>query len=100
MSPRPVTATRERILEVSRRLFHEQGYHATGIATILREARVNSGSLYHFFPEQGSAPRVAVLEWYVENLHAEVMGPVEATTDGPDRTHLRAARPVPHVVGD
>ena len=34
------------------RLFHEQGYSATGIATILREADVNSGSLYHLFPSK------------------------------------------------
>ncbi|MEC9372610.1 MAG: TetR family transcriptional regulator, partial [Planctomycetota bacterium] len=30
------TDTRTRILEVAARLFHEQGYHATGISTILR----------------------------------------------------------------
>ena len=44
--------TRTKILEVARRLFHEQGYHATGIATILREANVNSGSLYYFCPSK------------------------------------------------
>ena len=41
--------TRQRIVEAARRLFHEQGFHATGISTILREADVNSGSLYHYF---------------------------------------------------
>ena len=49
MLPPESPSTRDRILETARRLFHEQGYHATGIATILREAGVNSGSLYHFF---------------------------------------------------
>ena len=78
----PATDTRTRILAAARRLFLEQGYHATGIATILREAQVNSGSLYHFFPGK-EALLEGVLEWYVENLSAEVMGPVEAATDDP-----------------
>ena len=50
--PREDHPTRLRILEVARRLFHEQGYHATGISTILRESDTNSGSLYHYFPSK------------------------------------------------
>jgi AcrR family transcriptional regulator len=37
----------------ARLLFHEQGYEATAIATVLREADANSGSLYQTF-ERGS----------------------------------------------
>ena len=74
--------TRTRILDVAMRLFHEQGYHATGIATILREARVNSGSLYHHF-EGKEALLIAVLEWYANNLDEEVMGAVEASNADP-----------------
>ena len=33
------TDTKTRILATAFRLFHEQGYHATGIATILREVK-------------------------------------------------------------
>ena len=36
-------ATRDRLLKTAFQLFHEQGYHATGVATILREAGVNAG---------------------------------------------------------
>ncbi len=74
--------TRTRILEVARRLFHEQGYHATGISTILREAEANSGSLYHFFASK-EALLVGVLEHYVELLRPLVMEPVEAATGDP-----------------
>lgn len=75
-------STRDRILETARRLFHEQGYHATGISTILREAGVNSGSLYHFFASKDEL-LVGVLEYYTRLLHPVVMGPVEqATGDG------------------
>lgn len=74
--------TRLRILEAARRLFHEQGYHATAIATILREADVNSGSLYHFFPSK-EALLTGVLEHYVTLLRPMVMGPAEAAAADP-----------------
>jgi len=79
MSP---TDTRERILDAAARLFHEQGYNATGIATILREAKVNSGSLYHFFPSK-EALLVGVLERYVDMLRPCVTDHAEAATDDP-----------------
>jgi AcrR family transcriptional regulator len=74
--------TRQRILETARRLFHEQGYHATGISTILREAEVNSGSLYHYFASKEELLS-GVLEMYLELLRPMVMGPVEGMTEEP-----------------
>ena len=71
MSP---AETRDRILEAAMRLFYEQGYNATGIATILREAGVNSGSLYHFFPSKEALLR-EVLETYLDMLELMVMRP-------------------------
>lgn len=71
-----------RILEVAFRLFHEQGYHATGVATILREAGINSGSLYHYF-ESKEALLIGVLEFAIDLLHPAVMGPAEAITTDP-----------------
>src|SRR3954454_23468194 len=80
----PMTAsdTKTRILNVAFRLFHEQGYHATGISTILREADVNSGSLYHFFPSK-EALLVGVLEHALLLLRRRVMDPVEAGEQDP-----------------
>jgi len=72
----PGTAgTRDRILEAARELFLRQGYTATGIAQIIREADVRSGSLYYFFPTKEDL-LVAVLERYVELLHPMVIDPV------------------------
>ena len=82
MTPAGGSDTKTRILEVARRLFHEQGYHATGVSTILREADVNSGSLYYFFPSK-EALLIGVLEYYVELLRPMVMQPAEALTDDP-----------------
>lgn len=64
------------------RLFLEQGFHATGISTILREAGVHAGSLYHAFPNK-EALLIAVLKRYQEMLRPVVMDPVEASEPDP-----------------
>lgn len=74
--------TKRRIVEVAFRLFHEQGYHATSIATILREAGVNSGSLYYFFASKEQL-LLGVLEWALGALRPQVMDSVEAKTADP-----------------
>ncbi len=75
-------ATRERLIEVARVLFWEQGYAATGIAQILRKADAGSGSLYYFFPTKEDL-LLAVLDWYLANLGAVVLEPVFARVRNP-----------------
>jgi AcrR family transcriptional regulator len=67
--------TRERLVETARRLFHEHGYTATGIAQILDAADAGSGSLYYFFPTKEDL-LLAVLEMYKELLWPMVIQPV------------------------
>lgn len=74
--------TRERLVETARRLFHENGYSATGVSAILKAANVRSGSFYYFF-EAKEALLVAVLERYVELLVPMVMRPAFDQTDDP-----------------
>lgn len=74
--------TRDRILHAAMRLFYEQGFNATGVATILREAGVNSGSLYHFFESKEALLR-EVLETYVDMLVPMVMQPAEEAAADP-----------------
>jgi AcrR family transcriptional regulator len=69
------SVTRERIVDTARRLFWEQGYSATGIAQVLKEADVRSGSLYYFFPAKEDL-LLAVLEQYTELLEPMVVRPV------------------------
>jgi TetR/AcrR family transcriptional regulator, transcriptional repressor for nem operon len=79
---RETTATRERIVEAARELFFKQGYAATGIAQILKEAGANSGSLYHFFPSKDDL-LVAVLEKYQGMLEPQVLKPAFTRTSDP-----------------
>lgn len=74
--------TRTRLVDTARALFLRKGYEATGIAEILREANVNSGSLYYFFKTKEEL-LLAVLDWYVANLYAEVIDPAIAQTCEP-----------------
>jgi AcrR family transcriptional regulator len=77
--------TRERLVTAARELFLKQGYSATGVAQILREAEARSGSLYYFFPTKEDL-LLAALEWYVQNLYPEVIDPVaERVTDPIER---------------
>jgi TetR/AcrR family transcriptional repressor of nem operon len=74
--------TRQRLLQTAFQLFHEQGYHATGVATILREAGVNPGSMYHFFSSKDDL-LLKVLEFALGYLEPMVMGPVETEAADP-----------------
>ena len=75
-------SNRERLLRTAFQLFHEQGYHATGVATILREAGLNPGSMYHFFSSKDEL-LLEVLEFALNYLEPMVMGPVEASEADP-----------------
>ncbi len=74
--------TRERILKTAFKLFHEQGYHATGVATIVREAGVNPGSMYHAFASKELLLE-NVLEYALVSLGPAVAEPIEAATTDP-----------------
>ncbi|MEV6867229.1 TetR/AcrR family transcriptional regulator [Streptosporangium subroseum] len=49
-SPDAALGTRARIVRATSRLMQRQGYEATGIKQISREAGATLGSVYHFFP--------------------------------------------------
>jgi len=82
LPPAHGSETRQRLLETAFQLFHEQGYHATGVATILREAGVNPGSMYHYFASKDDL-LLKVLEFALDYLEPMVMGPVESEADDP-----------------
>ncbi len=74
--------TRERLIEAARELFLVQGFQATSLAEVLKEAGVNSGSLYYFFKSKNDL-LLAVLSQYVELLHPLVIDPVFEQVEDP-----------------
>ena len=78
----PQPATRERLVFTALKLFWEKGYGSTSIADVLREARANSGSLYHFFPGKQDL-LVAVLETYRDGIAPMLLEPAWQGVDDP-----------------
>lgn len=78
----PSASTRDRIILAAVELFYSQGYEATGMAQLLKQARANSGSFYFFFKSKEDVLD-AVLDWYLANLEPILIEPVYAATDDP-----------------
>ncbi|HUG97679.1 MAG TPA: TetR/AcrR family transcriptional regulator [Gammaproteobacteria bacterium] len=74
--------TRERIVMEALRLFGEKGYGSTSIADILKAARANSGSLYHFFPSKQDL-LLAVLDTYYGGIYPMLLEPAWQGVDDP-----------------
>jgi TetR/AcrR family transcriptional regulator, transcriptional repressor for nem operon len=74
--------TRTRLVLAAMRLFWEKGYNSTSIADVLHTAKVNSGSLYYFFPGK-SELLVAVLDAYQEGIRPMLLEPAWAGVSDP-----------------
>lgn len=73
--------TREHILEVATRLFHLQGYHATGLNQILKESGTPKGSLYHYFPNGKEQLVIEVINSSSQRLQADIQSQLMKTDD-------------------
>ncbi len=80
--PASSPSTRDRLIEAARDLFIAQGYGSTGIAQILKNAGVRSGSLYYFFPAKEEL-LLAVLDWYRENIGPALLDPIWQSISDP-----------------
>lgn len=91
-------ATRERLIEVATKLFAERGYEDTSIETVLEEASVSRGSLYHHFKNK-EALFEAVLEAIEDDVGLRVMEAAAAATD-PKAILRSGALAWVHLAGD
>jgi AcrR family transcriptional regulator len=66
--------TRTRLVLAAMQLFWEKGYNSTSIADVLQTAKVNSGSLYYFFPGKSDL-LAAVLDMYHEGIRPMLLEP-------------------------
>jgi TetR/AcrR family transcriptional regulator, transcriptional repressor for nem operon len=76
------TDTRTRLVLSAMQLFWEKGYNSTSIADVLQTAKVNSGSLYYFFPGKSDL-LVAVLDMYHDGIRPMLLDPAWAGVDDP-----------------
>jgi AcrR family transcriptional regulator len=84
--------TRSRLVLTAMQLFWEKGYNSTSIAEVLQAAKVNSGSLYYFFPSKTDL-LAAVLDLYHEGIGPMLLEPAwEGVTDPIERIFALLAR--------
>src|SRR2546430_12834215 len=69
--------TRERVIATATRLFAERGYDATSIETVLHEAEVSRGALYHHFGN-----KEALFEAVLEAVEASIAGAIVSEAIG------------------
>jgi AcrR family transcriptional regulator len=63
-----VAQTRGALIAAGRRLFGENGFRATSVEDLAREARVTTGALYHHFPT-----KTALFEAVFMHAHTDLM---------------------------
>src|SRR5258707_1822652 len=78
----PLSDTRSRLVHTAMQLFWEKGYNSTSIADVLQTAKVNSGSLYYFFPSKADL-LAAVLDLYREGIGPMLLEPAWAGVEDP-----------------
>lgn len=81
-----VAQTRAALVAAGRRLFGQDGYAATSVEDLAREARVTTGALYHHFPT-----KTALFEMVFEQVHRELLAAAANTAAGaPDEIEALA----------
>ncbi|HZE44643.1 MAG TPA: TetR/AcrR family transcriptional regulator [Steroidobacteraceae bacterium] len=77
-----VPDTRTRLVLAAMQLFWAKGYNSTSIADVLQTAKVNSGSLYYFFPGKTDL-LAAVLDMYHDGIRQMLLEPAWAGVNDP-----------------
>jgi len=84
--------TRTRLVLTAMRLFWEKGYGSTSVADVLQAAKLNSGSLYHFFPGKQDL-LLAVLDMYHAGIRTLLLEPAwRGVSDPIERVFALLAR--------
>jgi AcrR family transcriptional regulator len=90
--PAARSPTRERLVFTAMTLFQEKGYDSTSVAEVLQKAKVNSGSLYHFFPGKQDL-LLAVLDAYHQGIGPMLLEPAwKGVADPVERIFALLAR--------
>ncbi len=69
---------RRRVLDVAAEAFQRQGYHATGMHDLMRQAGVTGGALYHHFPTKKALGLAVIAERVARQVQETWIDPVVA----------------------
>jgi len=84
--------TKDRLVFTALQLFSEKGYESTSVSDILKAAKANSGSLYHFFPTKQDV-LLEVLRRYRDGIYPMLLAPAwEGVSDPIERVFALLAR--------
>ena len=78
-----VAQTRAALVAAGRRLFGENGFRATSVEDLAREARVTTGALYHHFPTKTAVFEAVFLQAHID-LMTEAAKAAKGASDGID----------------
>jgi AcrR family transcriptional regulator len=78
-----VAQTRAALVAAGRRLFGEDGFRATSVEDLAREARVTTGALYHHFPTKTALFEAVFVQAHTDLMTASTKA-AEGASDGID----------------
>jgi AcrR family transcriptional regulator len=76
-----VLQTRSALIAAGRRRFGRQGFAATSVEDVAREARVTTGALYHHFPNKTALFETVFQQIHTELLEASAQASAQATDE-------------------
>ena len=76
-----VAQTRAALVAAGRRLFGENGFRATSVEDLAREARVTTGALYHHFPTKTALFEAVFMQAHADLLTASTQAAQGASSD-------------------
>src|ERR1700754_1339356 len=82
-----VAQTRAALVAAGRRLFGENGFRATSVEDLAREARVTTGALYYHFPTKTALFEAVFVQAHTDMLAAAAKA-AKGATDGVDELAL------------
>ena len=81
IDPTGVEDTREKLVRAAEKLILRDGYTATRVDEVLREAGLSKGSFYHFFDSKESLGLAALEHYYADRVGRLAGGRYATDTD-------------------
>ncbi|HEX5093018.1 MAG TPA: TetR/AcrR family transcriptional regulator [Burkholderiales bacterium] len=79
--------TREKLVRTAERLMLRDGYSATRVDEVIREAKLSKGSFYHFFDTKEALGLAALEHYYADRVGRLAAGAYAGETDPFRRAH-------------